>query len=237
MPVTLQNAIDRIRSNIDEATAHYYTDTELANWVNDGSRDVARRGEDLITFDTALAIVAGTRIYTLPTGMTRIHRAEFVPSGSVQTYPVAASSQQEMDQIWGINQQSQSSYPSYFVTLGYPGGTGSGLFRIQLYPVPAQAGVLNLFYYALPYRFTSGTGGELAKTIDLPEGWDDLVVMYATARALNKARDERWKDEMNLYETKIQELIDVSRYFHDQAQAVMTSSRLNVPQWLYDSEY
>lgn len=237
MPVTLQNAIDRIRSNVDEPTARFYTDNELANWVNDGCRDVARRAEDQLTFDTTLAIVAATRIYTLPTGIIRINRAEFVPTGSTQTYPVSASSQQEMDQIWGINQQSQSSYPSYFVTLGYPGGAGSSLFRIQLYPVPAQAGVLNLYYYGLPYRFTSGGGGELAKSVELPEGWDDLVVMYATARALNKSRDERWKDEMQLYESKVQELIDVSRYFHDQAQTVLTSSRLGVPQWLYDSEW
>lgn len=239
MPITLADALLRIRSNIDEPVTQFWTDTELTNWVNDACRDIARRAEDLLTFDTTLAIVAGQYIYTLPTGIIRIHRGEFVPTGSTQTYPVTASSQAEMDQIWGINQQSQSSYPSYFVTLGYPGGVGSALFRLQLYPVPAQTGTLNLFYYALPYRFLDPIANppELAKSVMVPEGWDDLVVMYASAWALRKTRDDRWKDDIQVYESKVQELIDVSRYFHDQAQTVLTSSRLNVPQWLYDSEW
>lgn len=239
MPVTLSDVLSRVRSNIDEPTADQWSDTELTNWINDGCRDVARRSEDLLQFDTSLAIMAGQYIYTLPTVMTRINRAEFVPTGSTQTYPVVPSTQAEMDQIWGVNQQSQSSYPSYIVTLGFPGGAGNALFRCQLYPVPAQAGTLNLYYYGLPYRFLDpiANPSELAKNVTLPEGWDDLVVLYCEAEAKRKDRDPDWKDAMQLYESKMQNLIDVSRFFHDQAQSVLTSSRLNVPQWLYDSEW
>lgn len=236
MPVILSDVIRRVRSILDEATANFYTDTQITDWINDGARDLARKSEDLLTFSTAIAVLAGTAKYTLPTDVIRLHRAEFVPTGQTQIYPVQASTHQELDLVWGVNQAIQSSYPSYFVTNGYPGGVGSSLFQVQLYPVPAQTGTLNIFYYRLPYRFLDpiANPAELVKTVEVVEGWDDLIVHYAEWNALRRDREDRWAEAKALYDSELDYLLNVTRNYHDQSQMMTNAMRTNVPGWLYE---
>lgn len=239
MPTTLSDVIRRSRSVIDEPTTAFWTDTEITDWINDGARDIARRAEELLNFSTSINAVAGVATYSLPSDIIRVHRMEFVPLNSTQTYPIQASSYQEMDQVWGINQLIQSSYPSFFVIRGYPGGSQSGTsdsrLMAQFYPVPAQSGTFNIFYYRLPYRFLDPIANtqELTKPVELPEGWDDLLVMYAEFNALRKGREERWKDAKAMYEEKVDQLINVTRDYHDQGHYFITANRTNVPSWLY----
>lgn len=233
MTVALSDAIRRVRSNFDEPTASFLSDTNITDWINDGCRDVARRSENLWVYDTSITISANVGVYTLPTDVIRIHRVEFVPTGSVQTYPVVGSTQQEMDMIWGINQQTPSSYPSFFVLRGYPGGSGTSAFKMQLYPLPSQAGNLNLYYFRMPYRFDPTLPpGETAKTLDVPDGWDDLVVLYAEWNALRKDRDDRWTQVKALYDEKVDYLLNVSREFHDNPHYFTTATRVSQPTWL-----
>jgi hypothetical protein len=229
MPVTLSEYIRRSRSILDEPASRMWSDAELTDWINDGARDLARRAEDLLTYDQTLAVSPNVAAYPLPGDVIRIHRCEFVPSNSTQTYPVRASSQDEMDQIWGSYQQNPASYPSYFVTRGYPGGSGSSAFKIQFYPVPAQAGTINLYYYKVPARLAPG---DLALTLDLPEGWDDLILQYVEWRALRKTKDQRWQEAYQMYNTNLDYLLNVTRFFHDQQQVMTTASRSMVPSWL-----
>jgi hypothetical protein len=69
MPITLFDAIRRVRSDINEPAIptstlpsapgpRFYSDTEITDWVNDGLRDIARRTETLITKDTSILIPA-----------------------------------------------------------------------------------------------------------------------------------------------------------------------------------
>lgn len=234
MPVALGDYIRRVRSIVDEPEQRFWTDTEITDWVNDGARDLARKAEDLLTFDTTISIVANVSVYPLPANTIRIHRAEFVPTGSTQQYPIRASSQDEMDQIWGTYQQNPSSYPSWFVTRGYPGGSGSSTFDIQFYPVPAQTGTINLFYYKMPARIGDpiATPANLALTIDLPEGWDDLILLYVEWRALRKSKDPRWQEAYQLYGEQLDYLLNITRYFHDQQQVMTSFARTSQPSWL-----
>jgi hypothetical protein len=229
MPVTLSEYIRRSRSVLDEPSARFWTDAELTDWINDGARDLARRAEDLLTYDQTINVSANIASYPLPVDVIRIHRAEFVPVNSTQTYPIRASSQDEMDQIWGTYQQNPASYPSWFVTKGYPGGSGSSSFQIQFYPVPSQPGTINLYYYKMPKRLAST---DTALTIDLPEGWDDLIITYVEWRGLRKTHDARWQDAYKLYTEQIDYLLNTTRFFHDQQQVISTASRMMVPQWL-----
>lgn len=227
MPITLQDAIRRVRSNLTEPTPRFYTNTQLTDWINDGLRDIARRAEDLITYDQSIAIPPYTPVpgaaaptYPLQTDILRIHRIEFVPTGSInQVYPLQASTQDEMDQIWGTYQQNPSSYPTWWVTRGYPGGTGRNQFLLQIYPVPSQAGTLNVFYYRLPTRIGDPVTdpSQLLIPLDLPEGWDDLPIDFATYKALMAQRDPEWQNRKAEYEEKIVQIIDMTRHAHDQA--------------------
>jgi Family of unknown function (DUF6682) len=236
MPVTLGDYIRRARSILDEPETRFWTDTEITDWINDGARDLARKAEDLLVYDTSLAIAANVGSYPLPADCIRVHRAEFVPTNSTQQYPIRASSQDEMDNIWGVYQQNSSSYPSWFVTRGYPGGSGASAFTIQFFPVPAQTGHVNLFYYKMPRRLTDPVADplQLAITIDMPEGWDDLILMYVEWRALRKTRDPRWTEAYGLYKDQLDYLLNVTRYYHDQQQMMTSFARTSQPSWLTD---
>jgi hypothetical protein len=248
MPQTLTDAIRRVRSIVDEPATpsspagapHKYSDTEITDWVNDGLRDVSRRAEDLITYDTTITVPAyipapgiAAPTYPLLGDVIRIQRIEFIPANAInQVYKLEPSTQNEMDQIWGTYQQNPASYPQWWVTRGYPGGTNRNAFVLQIYPVPSQNGTLNL-YYRLPYRFLDpvANAGEYNKPMDIIEGWDDSVVDYASYKALQKAKDPEWKDRKTDYEEKITQMIDVTRKFHDQA-SFMTYGTMYQPAWL-----
>jgi len=258
MTVTLSNLIYRTRSLLNEPsyptypgsissqTNTFFSDTELTEWVNDGLRDIARRTETLFTYDTTLQIPPFTPsaglvpAYPLPNDIIRVQRVEFIPTGSTtQQYKLEASTQNEMDQIWGTYQTDQSSYPQYWVTRGVQGGSGRHAFTIQLYPYPSQGGQLNLFYYSYPARLIDPVAnpGEYSTRPDLIEGWDDMIVTFAYYHGLIKRNDPAWQAQKALYDEKIGELIDVSRKVSNQPGYMQPSLMNGVPYWLYGPEW
>lgn len=259
MPITLNDAIRRSRSRLDEPAfpslpgssggvppQAFFKDTELTDWVNDGLRDIARRTETLFTYDTTLQLppyspaASVIPTYPLPTDVIQIFRVEFIPVGSTtQVYKLEASTQNEMDQIWGTYEQDQSSYPNFWVTRGYAGGTGRHAFGIQIYPFSSQGGQLNLHYYGLPARMLDpGTyPSEYNSYLDCVEGWDDLIVDFVHYHGLIKRNDPAWQGIKQLYEQKLGEMIDVTRKVSDQPGYVQPSLMNGVPYWLYGPEW
>lgn len=257
MPITLMDGIRRVRSKLDEPAypslpnstpnpadspqQRFYTDTEITDWINDALRDMARRVEGLVTFDTSIVVPAYVPVpgvsaptYPLPTDVVRINRIEFVPYGAInQTYPLQASTQQQMDQVWGTYQQNPASYPQFWVTRGYPGGSGRNQHVLQIYPVPSQGGTLQIFYYRQPTRLTDPTANfaEYQIPLDCIEGWDDLIVDFAEYKALQKARNPEWQARKQEYEEKVQQMVDVTRAWTDQPSYMTFGTRF-MPSWL-----
>ncbi len=227
MTQTLTTLLASTRSLLNEPTARLWSDSEITTWLNEACRDLARRTEDLQVFDTSITAGPGTRAYALPAAIHRLHRVEFAPSGSTLVYPLKPSSFDEMDPVMGINPALQSSYPYYWFLWGYP-----PTLTLYVYPVPAQAGVFNLFFYKPPTAMVSGS--DLA---DVPNGWEDLLVTYAEYRARRKNRDPIWSDVKAEYEEKLAEMIDVTRQWHDQARHIITESGLGIPSWLYEPSW
>lgn len=225
---TLQATITNCRSQLDELNTvnQYWGDPELITWINDGVRDVARRAEVILIYTSQMTAVVGEAKYNLPRDVIRVHRVEFIPTGSTQIYPVTGSTYDEMDQIWGINPTQQSSYPTTFACWGTPGN-----MTIQFYPVPAASGTFNLFYYRMPTNLdTDGSDNNL--NIEVPSGWDDVITMYVSYRALMKARDPNWQSYKKEYDEQLQYMIDVTRQAHDAGRFVQTFTS-SVPGWLY----
>jgi Family of unknown function (DUF6682) len=255
MPATLLDAIARVRSELDEPAypslanstgspssspqPRFFTDTELTAWIAQGLRDISRRAEDLITKDQTISIpaFAGTgspTSFQLLNDIIRINRVEFVPVNQTnQIYRVEPSTQNEMDQIWGTYQQNPSSYPRWYVLLGYPGGTGRNAFMIQLYPVASQAGTLNVYYYRIPTPLTDPVANPsmYSTTLDIVEGWDDLAVEYAVYKGLQKQRNPEWQARKQEYEMAVAQMIDVTRKFHDQQSYISYGTNM-LPSWL-----
>lgn len=255
MPQTLQDVIRRVRSMLNEPAyptlptsspsigpfPRYYTDTELTDWINDGLRDVSRRAEDLITFDTTITVAPyvpvpgqSAPVYNLQDDIVRVQRIEFVPTGAInQTYPLQASTQQQMDQVWGTYQQNPASYPQFWVTRGYPGGTGRNNFVLQIYPVPSQGGTLQVYYYRQPTRLLDPVSDppQYLVTLDIVEGWEDMVIDFAVYKAMQKQRNPEWKDRKSEYEEKVDQIINVTRQWTDQPSYMTFGTRF-MPSWL-----
>lgn len=229
MTTTLLQLRTAVRYAVNELTAALWTDAELNILLNNAVRDIARRAEVIQSFNTSITALAGTAKYSLPTDIVRVHRVEFVPTGQTQTYPLQASTYVEMDQNWGVNQSWAGAYPQYFVIFGTPGfSSGANKLQIQVWPVPSQGGTLNLFYYRVPT--TMAADGDIA---EIPEGWQDAVVLYAEGEAKRKNRDPSWVECKRMYEEKLSEMLEVTRRYHDQGAFITSGSGSMVPGWLY----
>ena len=148
MTVQLTKAQTIISGAFDHPNNAYWTLTQLTNWINEGCLDIARRTQTLQTFST-IPIVALVNQYTMPANLLSIHRLEFVPSGqtypSNQTYPVVFRAVNDMDQVWGVNQGSQATYPQFYTPWGSPPN-----LTVQLFPIPSMSGTLNVSVLSLP---------------------------------------------------------------------------------------
>lgn len=169
-------------------------------------------------------VISGSNKYYLPTDVLRVHRVEFQPLNEQTLYPIQAASLEELDQIWGIDQQTQMSYPSFYCLWGFPPN-----LQIQFYPAPSTEGSFRVFYYRLPKTLTNSS--DIA---EIPEGWEDLVVLYCESEAKRKDRQQTWADSRALYEEKIKDLVDTTRRWHDQAGTFVNTGGGNVPNYLWD---
>jgi hypothetical protein len=220
--VTLSTALSNVRSFVNEPTAQEWSDAQFTAYLNMGQADVQRKSESLRT-SLAIPVTANVQKYTGPSDSLRIYRVEYVPTGSPtqQTYSLDFRGFNEMDAIWGIYQQYTGSYPSLYTLWKNPPN-----LTIITYPVPAQAGVLNVYYYPQPVAMVNPTD-----TMDCLPGFEDVVFDYAVYRALRQDADPRWKDQWTLYSQNLANMIDMSRTFTDQPNA-FSSGSMNVPSWL-----
>lgn len=227
MPTTLSTIRTDVRNRLDESSARMWSNSELDNWINEACKVISRRTETLLTYNASIIVLPNVQKVKLPDDVVRVHRVEFQPANSTQTYTVEGRTYQEMDQYWGTWQtMSPGSYPLFYVLWGVAGSTDG--ITLQLYPIPSQAGKLNLYYYRLPKTMTSDTD-----TADIPAGWEDLISLYCEYVAMRKDRDARWADAKQLFEEAVVDMVNVTRQLHDQAQSITVGTQA-VPAWLYE---
>jgi hypothetical protein len=73
-------------------------------------------------------------------------------------------------------------------------------------------------------------------TLDCLPGYESLIYDYAVYRALRQDADPRWQDQYNLYNEGLQQMINLSRSFTDQANWISTGTS-NVPAWLVNGSF
>ena len=204
-------------------TARFWTDAELNRWLNEGALDVARRGECLPDSTTA-AIAASSGSAALPTDGFRLHRAEFSNDSGVTVYPLEFRDVNEMDEYW-VRRTQQMYRPSFLVPQGYPPN-----WTASLYPIPASSGILTTYYYRTPAQVLADTD-----QLDLPTGWEDLAIVYASYVALRKDGNPGWRDAKEEYTEKLANMIDTTRRFHDQSGFIVGGGGMGLPGWLVGS--
>lgn len=229
MTATLGTLVTRLRDRLNEPAARHWTDAQVRRWINEGAREVARIGETLLSTGTVTA-VAGTQTYAM-SGLSpqpvRVHRAEFTPTASTQKYPLTFRQFQLMDDVWGQAQSVTVGVPCYYTMWGYfPSMT------LYLYPTPSTGGTVKLFYYRLPTELAvDGTGD--ASVVECPDGWEDVIVTYAEARAFRNDNDERWISAKALFDESLQNLMRITSQPTDNVSFITTDVGF-MPAWLVE---
>lgn len=210
---TLADIRTDVKNRIADATGKFWSDVMLTSWINSALKDVARRAEILeTTDDIAVTGGLGTREYTLPTDIFRVHRVEFVISTS-NVIILEARELHELDSIWGGNQVRAYTAPNYYAIWGIMGIDA----KIYIYPTASQSGTLRIYSYRLPTAVSAD-----ANVCEIPAGWEDLIALYCEYVALRRDSDPRWQDAKAIYEQELQDCILLTRSHHDQSHWVTT---------------
>lgn len=227
---TLATVRTRVRVRIDEPSARFWADTDLNQWINEASRDIARRTETLQ--DVAyIDSVSGTQQYTLTSSTLRVYRVEWsrngVPTGST-IMPLEYKDFGSMDSVWWTAQRTSRGDPFWYTLWGFPPSLG-----LAVYPTPdvTVTQAFKVFYYRLP--ITAASDSDL---VEVTDGWKDLIDDYCEFSALRKDSDPRWQDAKQLYEQKLELMLDSTRRWTDQSDSIQGGGGM-VPRWLYGGEY
>ncbi len=229
---TLLEIRTKVRRRLDEAAARFWEDDDLDDWINEGTRDLARRAEVLQTTSTINSVVDQQQ-YALPTNVLRVHRVEWSRTGTFDSTSQITALEfrpfNSMDSVWWSAQTSTTGDPYWYTMWGYPPA-----LNLILYPVPdvSVSSGIKVYYYRSPTAATAD-----GDTVDVLGGWDDLIVDYCEFSALRKDADPRWQEAKALFEEKTQHLIETSRHWTDQAGTFTGAGGGMVPQWIWDDSY
>lgn len=208
MTMTQASALTSLRLRLDETTAHVWTDPELRGIFNEITRDIARRTESLRTKKTFVT-TADIGEYKCPKDCFKIHHLEYTDNSF--TYTPDYVDRNALSTMWG-GSQDQTGIPAVYTVWGYPPD-----MRLRFYPVPSGAATVTVFYYKIPGELTTADTTDAAVELDIPAGWDDIALDGAESKALRKSRDQRWQEAETLYQQRVNEMIDTTMRYTDQA--------------------
>ncbi len=230
MSITQAAAMAAIRSRLDEPTSNYWSETDLRRWINEIALDMARRTESL-RGTYSQAATAGTAAYTpawtSTTNMYRIYMIDFIPTGSTLTYPLEYRDRAGATEVWGIMQDTQGT-PAIWTSWGAP-----PTISIQVYPSPSQAGTLKLYYYRLPTQLAISDTSDANDTLDIVDGWEDVLVDGVEYKAKRRDGDSTWQEAKQEYEQHLEAMMESTLRFSDSMGTITSFSGVGVPSWLY----
>ena len=220
MAVTMAEAIRAVREMLDEHSARAWRDLELTRWINEGCKEIAKATESLQE-STTITVTSGTRSYDLPDNMIRVTRIDFTPDATNRPVALEYKSFQNPEAVqWAGDTEGM---PYCYTTWGRPGSV-----QLVLYPSPAYDGDLDLYYYRLPIPPPTA-----ADPLDIPEGWENTVYLYAEYVALRRDRQPEWQAAKALFDESLGALYDMTRRHSDQTDSMSIPGPM-VNAWLYE---
>lgn len=220
---TLAELRVQVRDRLDEPSSAFWTDVQINRWINEGVRDVARRGE-VIQTKVEIDSVSGAYEYDLPADVVRVYRVEY-QDASDQVQSLEYRDFNSMDSVWWTRQKTtESSRPYWYTMWGYPPN-----LKLTVFPTPSQTDeTIRVFYYSVPSAITGDND-----TVVIPTGWEDMVILYAEYVALRKDGDQRWSEAKALYEERMGQMNDLTRRWTDQSDSIQYTGGF-LPAWLYE---
>lgn len=219
--------LSKARVRLDEATARQWTDQNLREWINEGARDIARKTETLEDRDTIAAVV-GTGEYAISTDVVRVHRVEFTPT-SEDTVRLEYADLKDLDSF-GWRQRTMQQDRPYVYTIW---GAGPAL-KLIVFPVPGTAGNFTVYVYRLPAALAESSSADANTAVEIPQGYDDILLDYIEYRAMRKDRDPRWVEAKAMYDENLAQMYDNTRRWTDQPGMILPSDNGALPAWLVE---
>jgi hypothetical protein len=194
---TVTQVLLDVRSNLDEASASFWSDTQLTAFINHAYHlvwmEVKRIKADYFTVErtsldgsitilgetyatSSFALVASTTRYTLPPDVAEVKNLECITSGYEAV--LFTFRDQTDPQFQALRQWADAVEPTGFLV------DLTGERTMVIAPKPNRALDLRLTYVPILDNLTTGTD-----TLQLPHPLWLAVVDYATARAMRMDRD------------------------------------------------
>lgn len=219
MATTVAAAVLAVRERLDEAIGSQWLDLQLRRWLNEGIRDIARRTR-LYTDQSTQAVLASVGEYTLSATILALEHVLWKATADTRKIPLEARAFSGVQKY--INEVG--SDPSFYSTYGHP-----PVLKIQLWPTPTRVGTLYIYGPVLPAAMdvANGTGN-----IDVIEAWLEPALDYCEYMAQRKDKDSAsWKDTFQIYEAKVQAMIEQSSTDDAMGEFVFTGTSI-IPAWL-----
>ena len=96
---------------------------------------------------------------------------------------------------------------------------------IRLFPVPDQAGVLNVVGYREPNPVVNGSD-----LVDILQGYEEAIYEYVTYKCTRKDNDPTWQEAKANYEAILVDAVDNTGWFTDLPNQ-MTTGQSQWPPW------
>jgi hypothetical protein len=172
-----------------------------------------------------IAAVIGTSEYTISSSALRVHRVEFTPTGE-DTYRLEYMDLKNLDNF-GWSQRTLRQDRPYVYSMWGSGRT----LKLISFPSPSIAGNFTTWYYRLPTALAEVNTTSSATHVEIPQGWDDVLLDYIEYRALRKDRDPRWVESKAMYDEQSTQMFDATRRWVDDAGLIMPDQS-PLPTWL-----
>ncbi|MCK9601254.1 MAG: hypothetical protein M0R06_19600 [Sphaerochaeta sp.] len=187
-PTNSTAMITRVRSNLNEAVASFWTDAELLAWMNSGIQDIAARTRALQTVENATT-ADGVIEYTISTNYDGVFGVVY---WSNSTNPKALARGNPFSSTTGIGRATAVNEPVYWA---------ESRGRIMVWPPcnGAKSGKqLVIYLNERPADVSSGGN------IPLPVYLENALEWFVTAQALHKdIQDSRGGYFKSMYQAEI----------------------------------
>lgn len=179
--VTAQTIIDRVRNDLNETTASFWTNTDLLQWINEAVNTINSRTRCLESGVSNVIVVENTRSYSITSSFLDIEKVEYDIGLSGNTT--------QKSQIYDLER-----VPFFNLRYGVEKERGDpktySVWNNTLYvfPIPGSTQAGNTIYL---YAVTAPSGVTVTTSqIETPKYFDDAILLYVKSKALSKDKQD-----------------------------------------------
>ena len=205
--MTPAEIITNVRSQFDDASSAFLTDTELYSYINQGLYELCAQSDILQKIDTSITTVNGTATYDMPG----------VGGFDVTTYPIFIKIQQI---TWNGNLLFRKDLESFQAITGNNPSNGNPQYYNQwgkvltLTPTPTTAQTVKIWGFGRPPVISASVAdadlyagnGTTAYPGGIEEAYQNDIIDYILMRAYYKDDDTKAIEHKRLWEMSLQRI-------------------------------